>query len=163
MNLKMMEGLIGAGINGNLMDTPISVFQEASRKGDTATMERAMGYAGELADKAEKYRAEVDNGMKEEAQEVKEKSKLEREEAIQKHRQEREKLEERIEENRSTDINTDTVEISEEGKALLKDKIDLDNTSSDEIKTDTVKDPVTYTKTGEVVPMEQSADISVSV
>ena len=163
MNLKMMEGLIGAGINGNLMDTPISVFQEASRKGDTATMERAMGYAGELADKAEKYRAEVDNGMKEEAKEVKEKSKLEREEAIQKHRQEREKLEERIEENRSTDINTDTVEISEEGKALLKDKIDLDNTSSDEIKTDTVKDPVTYTKTGEVVPMEQSADISVSV
>ncbi len=155
--------MIGARTNANLMDTPMRAYKEARRKGDMATMERAMGYVGEFSDKADEYKAEADKGMEEDAKEAREKAKLQREEAIRKRREEREKLEERIEENRNADTNTDTVEISEEGKVLLKDNIDSDSTGSDEIKIDTVKEPVTYTKTGETVPSEQMAGISVSV
>jgi len=174
MNTKTMEGLVGARTNMNLLNTPMRVFKEARRKGDTATMERAMGYVGEFSDKAEEYKAETDKGMKGDAREAREKAKLQREEIIQKHREEREKLEEEISENRNSDTNTDTntdtketkaclLEISEEGKVLLKDNIDSDSTGSNEIKTDAVKEPVTYTKTGETVSAEQNTSISVSV
>lgn len=163
MNSKTMEGLVGARTNANLMNTPMRVYKEARRKGDTATMERTIGYVGEFSDKADEYKAEADKGMEEDAKEAREKAKLQREEAVRKRREEREKLEERIEENRNADTNTDTVEISEEGKVLLDGNIDSDSTGSDEIKKDTVKEPVTYTKTGETVPSEQMASISVSV
>ncbi len=170
MNTKTMEGLVGARTNMNLLNTPMRVFKEARRKGDTATMERAMGYVGEFSDKAEEYKAEADKGMEEDAREAREKAKLQREEAIRKRREERKKLEEKIEENRDADTNTDTketkaclLEISEEGKVLLKDNMDSGSTGSDEIKVDAVKEPVTYTKTGESVPAEQEASISVSV
>ncbi len=170
MNTKTMEGLVGAKTNMNLLNTPMRVFKEARRKGDTATMERAMGYVGEFSDKAEEYKAEADKGMEEDAREAREKAKLQREEAIRKRREERKKLEERIEENRDADTNTDTketkaclLEISEEGKVLLKDNMDSGSTVLTETKTDAIKEPVTYTKTGESVPAEQEASISVSV
>lgn len=163
MNSKTMEGLVGARTNMNLTNTPMRVFKEARRKGDTATMERAMGYVGEFSDRAEEYKAEADKGMEEDAKEAREKAGLQREEAIQKRREEREKLEEKIEENRDADTSTDTVEISEEGKVLLKDNLKPDSAGFDETKTDAGKVPVTYTKTGEAVPAEQEVSISVSV
>lgn len=163
MNTKTMEGLVGARTNMNLLNTPMRVFKEARRKGDTATMERAMGYVDEFSSKAEDYKAEADKGMEEDAREAREKAKLQREEAVQKRREEREKLEERIEGNRNADTNTDIVEISEEGKVLLKDNVDSGSIGSDEIKMDAVKGPVTYTKTGETLSAEQEASISVSV
>lgn len=89
---------------------------------------------------------------------------------MQKRREERKKLEQKIEENRDADTNTDTketngcfLEISEEGKVLLKGDTGLDSAGSDEIKTDAVKEPVTYTKTGGTVPIEREASISVFV
>ena len=163
MNTKTMEGLAGARTNINLVNTPMRVYKEARRKGDAATMERAMGYVVEFSEKAEDYKAEADKGMEEDAREAREKAKLQREEAIQKRREEREKLEDRIEGNRNADTNTDTVEISEEGKVLLKDNVDSGSIGSDEIKMDAVKGPVTYTKTGETLSAEQEASISVSV
>ncbi len=170
MNTKTMEGLVGARTNMNLMNTPMRVFKEARRKGDTETMERAMGYADEFSGKAENYKVEADEGMKKDAEEARKIAKEQRDEAIQKRRDEREKLEAKIEENRNADTNTDTketkgclLEISEEGKVLLKDSTGLDNTLSAETKTDAVKEPVTYTKTGETVSAEQSTSISVSV
>ena len=163
MNSKTMEGLVGARTNMNLLNTPMRVFKEARRKGDTETMERAMGYVGDFSDKAEDYKAKADKGMEEDAQEAREKAKAQREEAIQKRREEREKLESKIEESREADTNADTVEISEEGKVLLKDNIEPDSAVSAEIKTDAVKEPVIYTKTGETAPSEQGASISVSV
>ena len=75
MNVKTMDGLIGAGVNMNLMDVPIRVYKEARRKGDLATMERSMGYAGDFAEKAWEYEAKADEGMKEEAREKKEEAK----------------------------------------------------------------------------------------
>ncbi len=51
MNMKTMDGLIGARMNIDMMDVPIRVYKEARLKGDTATMERAMDYAGKCSDK----------------------------------------------------------------------------------------------------------------
>ena len=165
MHTKTMEGLIGARANMNLMNTPMRVFKEARRKGDTETMERAMGYVVDFSDKAEEYKAEADKGMEEDAKEARKKAELQREEAVQKRREEREKLEAKIEENRNADTNADTMEISEEGKVLLKDNLDTDavRVETDVVKSDAVKEPVTYTKAGNAVPMEQETSISVSV
>lgn len=124
MHTMTMEGLIGARTNMNLMNTPMRVYKEARLKGDSETMERAMGYVGEFSDRAEKYKAEAEEGMKKDAEEAREIAKEQREEAIQKRKEEREKQEKNIEENRNGDANIDTVEISEEGKVLLKDSID---------------------------------------
>lgn len=168
MHTKTMEGLVGARTNMNLMNTPVRVYKEARRKGDSETMERAMGYARECSDRAEEYKAEADEGMKEDAKEAREKAKVQREEAVQKRREEREKLEE----NRNGDADTDTketkeclLEISEEGKVLLKDNLGTDaaGAKTDAVMSDAVKEPVIYTKAGDAVPMEQKMSISVSV
>lgn len=143
MHTKTMEGLIGARTNMNLANTPMRVYREARRKGDSETMERAMRYAGECSDKAEEYKAEADEGMKKDAEESRRIAKEQGEEAIRKRRDEREKPEEK--------------------KALLKDGTDPDNTVSDEPKTDAAKEPVTYTKTGEAVSAEQDTGTNISV
>lgn len=174
MNTKTMEGLIGARTNMELVNTPMRVYKEARLKGDTATMERAMGYVNEFEEDAFEYKDTADEGMREDAKEAREKAKAELEKVIEKCRKEREKLEERIEESREE--REDQVEISDEGKALLEentesDNADLGNTVSAETKIDTnnidtdsiVNKPVTYTKTGEVSRTGQNASISISV
>ena len=172
MHTKTMEGLVGARTNMNLMNTPMRVFKEARRKGDTGAMERAMGYVGDFSDKAEEYKAEADKGMEEDAKEAREKAELQREEAVRKRREEREKLEAKMEESRNADTNTKTqaiegqiLEISEEGKVLLKDNqgTDAGGAETGAVKSDAVKEPVTYTKAGDAVPMEQETSFSVSV
>ena len=168
MHTKTMEGLIGARANVNLMDTPMRVYREARRKGDTETMERAMGYANECSDQAEEYKVKADEGMKKDAEEARRTAAEQREEAIRKRREEREKLEKELEESRSADAGASAgetgaclVEISEEGKILLKDNADLNSAGADGVRTDAVKEPVTYTKTGETVPARQSTGTSV--
>lgn len=156
MHTKTMEGLVGARTNMDLVNTPMRVYKEARRKGDTGAMERAMGYAGEFSDRAQEYKTEADEGMKEDAKEAREKEKAELEEAVQRRRAEREKFEEKMEENK-----VDTLDVSEEGKLLLKDDMKANQINVSE--TDTVKEPVIYTKTGEASQTEQSAIISVSV
>lgn len=152
MNTKTMEGLIGAGANMKLVDTPMRVYKEARRKGDTAAMERAMGYASELGNKADEYRVQAETGTKEDAKEAREKAELEREKAIERRRDEHRTPEEQLEtrrdkhrnradrvkgtettddisENRPTentnpaDSIIDTVEISDAGRALLNQDI----------------------------------------
>ena len=163
MHTKTMEGLIGARTNMELLNTPFRVFKEARRKGDTAKMEQAMGYMNDFHEDAYEYKEIADEGMKKDVEETRRIAEEQREEAIEKRREEREKLEKRIEENRNADADTDIVEISEEGKVLLKDNIGLDSTVSAETKTDAVREPVTYTKTGETVSAEQSTGTSISV
>jgi len=163
MNAKTMEGLVGANSNTKLINTPMRVFKAARRRGDTATMERAMGYAGKFADRAQEYKTKADEGMEEDAREARKKAELEREEAIRKRKEEWDELEERIAEGKEEGANQDSVEISEEGKALVKDNIGLDIAVSGEIRPDAEKEPVIYTKSGGVVHAEQSAGISVSV
>lgn len=171
MHTKTMEGLIGARTNMELLDTPFRVYKEARLKGDTAKMEQAMGYMGDCHEAACEYKEEADEGMREDAEKARKMAEEQREEAIRKCREEREKMEERIEEDRNARTNTDTVEISEEGKVLLEENTDLDHANLDnpvcaETKIDTddmVKKPVTYTKTGEVNQTGQNVSISISV
>ena len=165
MHTKTMEGLIGARTNMELLNTPFRVFKEARRKGDTAKMEQAMGYMNDFHEDAYEYKEIADEGMKKDVEETRRIAEEQREEAIEKRREEREKLEERIEEKRNPDTVTDTVEISEEGKVLLKGNTELNSADSDVdvTKAEAVKEPVTYTKTGETVSEEQDPSISVSV
>ena len=55
------------------------------------------------------------------------------------------------------------MEISEEGKVLAQDHAELDDVDSGEIKIDASKEPITYTKSGGVVHMEQKTGVSISI
>lgn len=167
MHTKTMEGLAGASLNMKMLNTPFRVYKEAERRGDTAVMERAMGYVGEFADKAKEYQKKTEKGMKEDANEAREKAELEQENAIRKRKEEREELEKKIAESRNG--NKDTVNISENGKAILSEKPGLNQTGTDnsvpvEETADANKmEPVIYTRTGEAAQSESSANLSVSV
>ena len=92
---------------------------------------------------------------------------MEQENAIRKRKEEREELEKRIAESRNED--TDTVSISESGKAALDEKTDSVQTGTDngifvEEAEDAVKtEPVIYTKTGEALKLESGTNLSASV
>ena len=167
MHTKTMEGLAAASTNVKLLNTPFHVYKDAERRGDTAVMERAMGYVGDFAEKAEDYQKKAEKGMKEDAKEAREKAKTEQENAIRKRREEREELEKRIAESRNGD--TDTVSVSESGKAALDGKTDsvqtgADNGISVEETADAIKmEPVIYTKTGEASKSQSGTNISFSV
>ncbi len=173
MHTKTMEGLIGARTNMELLNTPFRVFKEARRKGDTAKMEQAMGYMNDCSDKAYEYKEKADQGMKEDAEETRKIAEEQREEAIEKRKEEREELEKRIEESREEKKGTDTVEISEEGKALLKENTAAPETDTEELQPDTEaspktksdidREPVIYTSTGEAEPAVQEGKVSVTV
>lgn len=152
MHTKTMEGLAGAKTNMDLLNTPFRVYKDARRRGDLATMERAMGYVKEFSDKAMDYKAKAEEGMKEDAEKAREKAKLAREDAIQKRREERQEFEKRIEESRNQ--KADTVDISEDGKAGFDGNANVEHVDSDrgvslEIPANTIKmEPVIYTKMG---------------
>ena len=153
MHTKTMEGLAGASTNMKLLNTPFRVYKDAERRGDTAVMERAMGYVGDFAEKAEDYQKKAEKGMKEDAKEAREKAKTEQEKRI----------------AESWNEDTDTVSISESGKAALDKKTDsvqtgADNGVSIEETADAVKtEPVIYTNTGKAARPEPDATLSVSV
>lgn len=143
MKAGTMEGLIGAGINMKLMDTPMRVYKEARRKGDLGAMERAMGYAGDFQDTAYEYREKAEKELRKEMEENKEEQKRKQEEAI--------------EERRETAKET-TLAISEEGHKLLQEnRPDSDkNSPATEAPdlpapTDTKSDPKFYSSTGSAV------------
>lgn len=172
MNAKIMEGLVGAGMNMDLISTPFRVYKEASRRGDTAAMERAMGYVTEFSCRAEVYSEKAAEGTEEDAEAAREKERSEREQAIQRRREEQDEFEEKLEENRSENEGADVVVISEEGKALLKESGMADDNGSDSsaadgnvsVKSESTADkiPVIYIKTGERKPALQTESVSVS-
>lgn len=159
MNTKTMEGLAGASTNIKLVNTPMRVFREAKRRGDTATMERAMGYAGKFFNKAEEYKNKASEGTREEAEEIREKAEAQAKEIIEKRKEEHEKLEEKIETGRETD----TVEISEEARILLEENSNLDNIDGSGIKAASYKEASIYNKTGQIVKHTQDINISASI
>ena len=167
MHTKTMEGLAGANMSMKMLNTPMRVYKEAERRGDTAVMERAMGYVGDFADKAEDYQKIAEKGMKEDAKEAREKAESEQDNAVRKRKEEREELEKRIAESRNG--KTDTVSISESGKAALGEQPDLaqagaDSSTSLEETADGIKmEPVIYTKAGETAGSEPGENLSVSV
>lgn len=151
MNGKTMEGITGARTNMNLMNTPMRVYRDARRRGDLAVMERAMGYAGEFAGKAEEYKCKAEEGMKEEAEEVREKARLEAEKFIQKQKEERKEQEEGIERKKSQE--GDVLEISEKGKAMIKEQREAGGGAS-EGKDKLFSKQAVSTKAGDAVQTE---------
>ncbi|MCM1237699.1 MAG: hypothetical protein NC489_47150 [Ruminococcus flavefaciens] len=174
MHTKTMEGLIGARMNMELLNTPFRVYKDAERRGDLGKMEQAMGYVSNFQEKAYECKEEADEGMKEDAKEVREKAEEIRKETDLKRKKAQEKLEERIEERRQggnkNDPSVDTVTISEEGKVLLKENtapettdLTADNNVSENAETATEKEPVIYTASGNIKSSEPSVTVSVTV
>lgn len=138
MKAGTMEGLIGAGINMKLADTPMRVYKEARRKGDLGTMERAMGYASELKDTAYEYKEHAEEELRKEMKETREEQQREREEAIEERREEQRKAQKETTEKLTAkaaqvrdgnDLSADTDKISQadslvispEGQKLLQE------------------------------------------
>ena len=116
MNIKTMEGLAGASASIRMISTPMSVADEAERKGDTDKMQRALGYAAGMKDQAEEYGKKAEKGMKADAEEAKK-----QEELIEARRKEREEQEKRLKgEGAGSEASSfDSVEISPEGKSQV--------------------------------------------
>lgn len=55
MRCHNTDNLVGAKTNMTNMNVLMRIFKAARRRGDTGIMERAMGFAGDFADKAEAY------------------------------------------------------------------------------------------------------------
>ena len=168
MNTKTMEGLVGAGINMEMVNTPFRVYKQARLEGDTETMERSMGYMNDFSEKAESYQAKADEGMKEDAKEAREKAELERKKAVEKRRQEREDAEKKLEENRAKNAENkmDSVEISEDGKMLQKEAATEETVDAEaSSKKPAAREPVTYVKTDanivETAPIKEMKGTSV--
>ena len=140
MKANTATGLIGA--NAYLQETrvPMKVFKEARAEGDTAKMERAMGYVEELGSTALDYKKQADKGLKEEAKQAREEAARKQEELAQRIKDNRIEAEERLEESR-----TDADEAAE--------AVTAESTS---IQTAESAPSVTYTKEGEV--KEQTAE-----
>lgn len=164
MNTKTMEGIVGANTNMNLLNTPMRVYKEARRRGDTGAMERAMGYAGECAERAEEYKAEAEEGMEEDAREAREKAREEFEKAIQKRREERKAGEARVTgEERKAGETRQTGEERNAGETRVTGDGEKPEERNGGNSPEGKREPVTYTRTGTVVPVGQDASISISI
>lgn len=164
MHVKTMEGLVGANMNMHLLNTPFGIYKRASQRGDTGTMERALGYVNGHLDQAEEYRAEAAKGMEEESKEVREKAEADRENAVQTRREEQEESWQRAEEAKNR--KTDTLEISESGKAVWSGEAGLcaaEGGVSVEAAAPARTKPVIYTKTGEAGQGRPEAEAEFSV
>ena len=142
MNTKTMEGLVGAGMNMKIRDTPMRVYKEAEREGNIGKMEQAMGYVNELGTRAWECKSQAEEGMAEEAVEMKEAAAERREE----------KREQKEEAENTVDTDRDTLEVSEEGRKLLRENKDLP--VSDPVPAGACSRPVIYTKEGRAVPVQ---------
>lgn len=152
MNTKVMEGLVGANNSMRIVNTPMKVYEQAKRQGDSSTMDRAMGYASKFAEKAKEYTKKADEGMEEEVKQAREKKKIEREKTIENHKENSQNLESKTEQ-------MDKIELSEDGKAILEESI----ATNGEQKVELIKTPILYAKTGGISQTKQNISISVSI
>lgn len=142
MQAKTATGLIGA--NAYLQETrvPMKVFKEARAEGDTAKMERAMGYVEKLGSTALDYKKQADKGLKEDAEKARDDAQKQQEELAQRIKDSRADTEKRIEEARGD--NTLAPETAEESAIeAAPEKIE----STPEL---------TYTKNGDVREQKSS-------
>jgi hypothetical protein len=150
MNAKTFGGLVGSHHSVNMMYTPMKAYREARSKGDTATMDRAAGYAGDYAQSANENADQAAQGVKEEAAQAREK--LEREQSIENSKVYQENQESSIEDAMAAP--NDTITFSEEGKAILESLAKQYNDSREHWGI-SFQTPVIYTRSGEVIPLEQ--------
>ncbi|HBH94446.1 MAG TPA: hypothetical protein DDX91_01750 [Ruminococcaceae bacterium] len=165
MIAKTQEGLIGANNAMNVIRTPMKVFYEARARGDKATMDRAMGYAGEINEDAWKHKYSTDEALKEEAEENNAKAEKEAEALAQRIEENRDKPEERIEEGRSDGLQTVTGVKTEENGDGVSDECKSTN-SAEKIGTGencSGTEPITYDESGRISSLETDVQFNVVV
>lgn len=154
MKAGSMEGLIGASINLKISKTPMRVYKEAARRGDTAVMERAMGYVTDFQKKAKECSDKAQEELPKELEEERREQEIQREKAIEKRKKEQKEYEEKMQEGSTSDISTaDSVEISDEGKAILKNNTQPKKTAPIAESTDVKM----YTSEGKPASTEQTS------
>lgn len=94
MDVRMIEGMLGAGRSVRLANTPMSVYRRACAEGDPERMQRALGYAGGCTEEAERSREKLEEGLEAEARAERKKARLEREAALEARREARRRAEE---------------------------------------------------------------------
>lgn len=152
MKAGSMQGLIGASVNMKMTRTPMRVFKEAERRGDTETMKRAMGYVEDFQEKAHECSDKAQNEIGKELKEERREQDIRREQAIER-KEDAEEYTEKIRKNNKLD-QTDCVEISEEGKIVLKNNSQTEETTPIVENTD-VK---LYTSEGKPKTIEPEAE-----
>ncbi len=159
MKAGSMEGLIGASANMSLSKTPMRVYKDAEHRGDTAVMERAMGYVTEFQDRAQEYSDKAQEELVKELKEERREQELKREQAVEKRREEAKEYKEKLQESNESDIQkADSVEISEEGKAALLNNAQTKESSA----VAEISDVKAYTSEGKSMSTE-AASFSVDV
>lgn len=160
MKAGSMEALIGASQNMKLASTPMRVYKDAEHRGDTETMERAMGYVTDFEKKAHECSNKAQKELAKELKEERKEQELNREQAIQKRKEEEKEYREKLQESNRADIQKeDSVEISEEGKAELKNNARI--TEPTEVVENT--DVKVYTSEGKTVSTEAVASSLLTV
>lgn len=154
MKAGSMEGLIGASINMKLTRTPMRVFKEAERRGDTETMERAMGYVTDFRKEAHECSDRAQEELAKELREECKEQEIRRKQALENKEDAKEYVEKVQEKNGQELSKTDRVEISEEGKTALKNNSQTEKTATTVENTD-VK---LYTDEGKPKVVEPSAE-----
>lgn len=150
MKAGSMEGLIGASVNMKLSQTPMRVFKEAERRGNTEVMKRAMGYVTDFQEKAHECSDRAQEELAKELKEERKEQEIKRQQALERKEETKEYVE-KIQENNKSDISaTDRVEISEEGKVVLKNNSQTEETTPIMETTD-VK---IYTSEGKAISIE---------
>lgn len=133
MKAGSMEGLIGASMNMELSRTPMRVFKEAERRGDTETMKRAMGYVTDYQEKAQECSDRAQEELPKELKEERKEQAIRRQQALER-KEESEEYVEKIQENHNPDkpdnSEKDSVTISEEGKVSLKNNSQTEEASA---------------------------------
>ncbi len=159
MLTKTIEGMIGAGANYALMNTPMRVYREAKSEagtdgqGNVAVMERAMGYAEQFSESAAEYEDKTTEGLKEEAAAEREARAKENSEAAKKPAAKSE--------NKVENARTDEAVKSADGETEVQEVHGENTAPAPESKGE--KDRAIYTKTGQKAPEMKAADISITV
>ena len=149
MKAGSMEGLIGASVNMKLSRTPMRVFKEAERIGDTEKMKRAMGYVTEFQEKAQECSDRAQEELAKELKEERKEQEIKRQQALERKEETKEYVEKIQERNKSDVPETDRVEISEEGKVALKNNSQTEETIPIVENTDAKL----YTSEGKAIPI----------
>lgn len=156
MHVLTMEGLLGAGVNAKLVDTPMRVAGAAERKGDTGAMEQALGYAKEVTEKAEAYQKKTEEGMKKEAKDREKDAEKVQESLVEKRKEEKEELEARIQKESETgNVAADVLEVNETGKRLSEKLGEAEGAERTVSAAPAQMGDSIYTEAGEVIQMDQ--------
>lgn len=147
MKAGSMEGLIGADVNLKMSQTPMRVYREAERRGDTEAMKRAMGYVTDFQEKAYEYSDRSQEELAGELKEEREEQEARLEQARERKKEAKESAEKTQENNTPIEPHTDRVEISKEGEEALK------NNAGTEESFSIVKNTDVKMYTGEGIPI----------